>query len=181
MESDKVDALPERSALWGQTEVAGPTYTAYRSWGDLTETYKIITEKYDKDCTEGLFEMREESSSQGNIKKDIYSKSQTECAEVLFPQQNGQHLEWVASGWWELPQLKSLKLTGPVLERLETEDLLQVPIKGRGNWSTQWEDCRDEKKINGDWLDFSGMVGTLTWNMLLSSTYRSQHRQDEEH
>lgn len=37
-----------------------PTLTYRRSMDDLIEIYKIITKKYDRDCTAGIFQMMED-------------------------------------------------------------------------------------------------------------------------
>ncbi|XP_076063399.1 uncharacterized protein LOC143038265 [Oratosquilla oratoria] len=43
-----------------------PTLTYRRSRGDLIETYKILSGKYDSECTEGLFRKREDTITRGN-------------------------------------------------------------------------------------------------------------------
>ncbi len=44
------------------------TLSYRRSRGDMMETYTILCGKYDEDCTEGLFKVRE-SDTRGHTKK----------------------------------------------------------------------------------------------------------------
>ena len=74
-----------------------PTLAYRRSRGDQIEAYKIITGKYDRDCTEGLFEMREDTSTRGNTKKIFKARPRLDVRKFSFPNR-------VVNTWNALPE-----------------------------------------------------------------------------
>ncbi|XP_068250159.1 uncharacterized protein [Palaemon carinicauda] len=61
-----------------------PSLTYGRSRGDKIETFKIVNNKYDKECTEGLFRMREDSVTRGH-KKLFKAKARLNSCKYSFP------------------------------------------------------------------------------------------------
>ncbi len=74
-----------------------PTLAYRRSRGDQIETYKIVTNKYDRDCTEGLFEMREDTTTRGNTMKIYKRRARLDVRKFSFPNR-------VVNNWNELPE-----------------------------------------------------------------------------
>ncbi|XP_076034505.1 uncharacterized protein LOC143021105 [Oratosquilla oratoria] len=61
-----------------------PTLAYRRSRGDQIETYKIVTGLYDRNCTEGLFEFREGSSTRGNSRKIFKPRARLDLRKYSF-------------------------------------------------------------------------------------------------
>lgn len=55
----------------------------YRRSRDQVKTSKIITNKYDKDCTKGLFKMKEDSVMKGH-KKIFKIRARLNCRKYSF-------------------------------------------------------------------------------------------------
>ncbi len=62
-----------------------PSLAYRRSRGDQIETFKIVNNKYDKACTEGLFRMREDSVTRGHDKKLFKTRARLNCSKYSFP------------------------------------------------------------------------------------------------
>lgn len=62
-----------------------PTLTYRRSRGDLIETYKILSGKYDGDCCNDIFQIREESMTRGNSKKIFKPRTRLNIRKYSFP------------------------------------------------------------------------------------------------
>ncbi len=59
---------------------------AYRRFrGDQIETFKMVKNKYDKACTEGLFRMREDSVTRGHDKKLFKTRARLNRSKYSFP------------------------------------------------------------------------------------------------
>ncbi|XP_050704335.1 uncharacterized protein LOC126989767 [Eriocheir sinensis] len=74
-----------------------PTLAYRRSHGDQIETFKIVTRKYDIDCTEGLFDLREDSTTRGNSKKIFKPRARLNVRKFSFPNR-------VVNTWNSLPE-----------------------------------------------------------------------------
>ena len=74
-----------------------PTLAYRRSRGDMIETYKIINQKYDQDCVEGIFQMREDDVTRGNTKKIFKRRSRLNLRKYSFPNR-------VVDKWNDLPE-----------------------------------------------------------------------------
>ena len=74
-----------------------PTLTYRRSRGDQIEVYKIITHKYDPDCTGGIFKMREDTTTRGNSKKLYKSGTRLNTRKYTFSNR-------VVNNWNNLPE-----------------------------------------------------------------------------
>ena len=73
-----------------------PTLAYRRSRGDQIEAFKIITGKYDRDCTEGLFQMRAENVTRGNGMKIFKSRARLDIRKYSFNHR-------VVNNWNDLP------------------------------------------------------------------------------
>lgn len=73
-----------------------PTLAYRRSRGDQIETYKIISHKYDQECIEGLFQMREDYTTRGNTRKIFKTRARLDLRKFSFPNR-------VVNDWNELP------------------------------------------------------------------------------
>ena len=73
-----------------------PTLAYRRSRGDQIEAYKIITKKYDPDCTRGMFQMRENSTTRGNSLKIFKTGSKHNIRKYTFSNR-------VVNNWNSLP------------------------------------------------------------------------------
>ena len=56
-----------------------PTLAYRRLRGDMIETYKILSGKYDTDVTEGLFNLRQDSDTRGHSLKIFKERPRLEC------------------------------------------------------------------------------------------------------
>lgn len=74
-----------------------PTLAYTRSRGDQIETYKIITQKYDPDCTRGIFRMREDNTTRGNSKKIFKTGTRLNIRKYAFSNR-------VVNSWNDLPE-----------------------------------------------------------------------------
>lgn len=74
-----------------------PTLAYRRSRGDQIEAYKIITQKYDQDCTQGIFQMREGDATRGNTKKLFKTRARLNIRKYAFPNR-------VVNNWNDLPE-----------------------------------------------------------------------------
>lgn len=74
-----------------------PTLAYRRSRGDQIETYKIITHKYDPDCTRGIFKMRDDSITRGNSLKIFKEGSRLNIRKNTFSNR-------VVNNWNDLPE-----------------------------------------------------------------------------
>lgn len=62
-----------------------PTLSYRRSRGDLIETYKILSGKYDEECCKDVFQEREDSVTRGNSKKLFKPRSRLDKRKYSFP------------------------------------------------------------------------------------------------
>ncbi len=69
----------------------------YRSRRDQIQTYKIISGINDTDCTEGLFEMREDDTTPGNTRKIYKTRARLDLRNYSFPHR-------VVNNWNNLPE-----------------------------------------------------------------------------
>ena len=74
-----------------------PTLAYRRARGDQIETYKILSGKYDEECTEGLFELRLDTSTRGSSRKIYKSRARLDLRKYSFPHR-------VVNNWNELPE-----------------------------------------------------------------------------
>ncbi len=74
-----------------------PTLAYRRSRGDQIEVYKIITGKYDNECTRSLLQMRDEGKTRGNSKKIYKLRPRLEIRKFSF-------LHRVVANWNDLPE-----------------------------------------------------------------------------
>ncbi len=74
-----------------------PTLAYRRSRGDMIETFKIINNIYNQDCTEGIFQMKEECTTRGNGKKIFKKRSRLDMRKHSFPNR-------VVNTWNDLPE-----------------------------------------------------------------------------
>lgn len=74
-----------------------PTLAYRRSRGDQIEAYKIITHKYDPDCTAGIFRMREDTATRGNSKKIFKTGTRVNSRKNVFSNR-------VVNNWNDLPE-----------------------------------------------------------------------------
>ena len=74
-----------------------PTLAYRRSRGDQIEAYKIITRKYDPDCTNGIFKMRENSTTRSNTQKIFKTGSRHNIRKFTFSNR-------VVNNWNNLPE-----------------------------------------------------------------------------
>ena len=74
-----------------------PTLAYRRSRGDLIEAFKIITGKYDEDCTEGIFQMRDMGITRGNSKKIFKTRTRLNLRTYSFPHR-------IVNDWNDLPE-----------------------------------------------------------------------------
>ncbi|XP_076047673.1 uncharacterized protein LOC143029119 [Oratosquilla oratoria] len=74
-----------------------PTLAYRRARGDMIETYKILTGKYDGDCTQGILKLREENISRGNSLKLFKTRSRLDVRKYAFPCR-------VVNNWNQLPE-----------------------------------------------------------------------------
>ncbi|XP_076045827.1 uncharacterized protein LOC143028072 [Oratosquilla oratoria] len=65
-------------------DLALPTLTYRRSRGDQIKFFKVVTNKYDKECTEGLFRMREDSVTRGHEKKIFKTRARLNGRKYSF-------------------------------------------------------------------------------------------------
>ena len=61
-----------------------PTLSYRRLRGDMNETYKILTGKYDKDVTEGFFKLRQDSDTRGHSLKIFKERPRLESRKHSF-------------------------------------------------------------------------------------------------
>ena len=61
-----------------------PTLAYRRLRGDMIETYKILSGKYDTDVTEGLFNLRQDSDTRGHSLKIFKERPRLECRKYSF-------------------------------------------------------------------------------------------------
>ena len=61
-----------------------PTLSYRRLRGDMIETYKILTGKYDKDVTEGFFKLRQDSDTRGHSLKIFKERPRLESRKHSF-------------------------------------------------------------------------------------------------
>ena len=61
-----------------------PTLAFRRLRGDMIETYKILTGKYDRDVTEGLFRLRGDSDTRGHSLKIFKERPRLDCRKYSF-------------------------------------------------------------------------------------------------
>ncbi len=69
---------------------------AYRRSRDQIETFRIVNNKYDKECTVGLFRMREDRVTRGHDKKLFKARARLNRRKYSFPNH-------VVSVWNDLP------------------------------------------------------------------------------
>ncbi len=69
----------------------------------MIETFKIITNIYDPDCTEGVFQLREIDTTRGHSKK-IFKKNKFSMMKYSFPNR-------VVNNWNDLPEWVVLAAT----------------------------------------------------------------------
>lgn len=62
-----------------------PTLAYRRARGDMIETYKILTDKYDSICSQGILTLREENISRGNSLKLFKKRSRLDVRKHAFP------------------------------------------------------------------------------------------------
>lgn len=74
-----------------------PTLAYKRSRGDMIETFKIVSAKYDQDCIEGIFKMREENVTRGNTRKIFKTRARLNLRKYSFSIR-------VVNNWNELPE-----------------------------------------------------------------------------
>ena len=74
-----------------------PTLAYRRARGNQIETYKILTQKYDQECVEGIFRVREDSITRGNTKKLFKTRARLDIRKFSFPNR-------VVENWNGLPE-----------------------------------------------------------------------------
>ena len=74
-----------------------PTLAYRRFQGNQIETYKIITCIYDSECTEGIFELREDNTTRGNTNNIYKTRARLDLRKFLFSYR-------VVNNWNELPE-----------------------------------------------------------------------------
>lgn len=74
-----------------------PTLAYRRARGDMIEIYKILTGKYDGDCTEGILKLREENISRGNSLKLFKTRARLDVRKHAFSCR-------VTNTWNQLPE-----------------------------------------------------------------------------
>ena len=62
-----------------------PALSYRRSRGDMIETFKILSGTYDKQCSEKIFQEREESITRGNSRKLFKPRSRMNMRKYSFP------------------------------------------------------------------------------------------------
>lgn len=73
-----------------------PTLSYRRARGDMIETYKILTGKYDRGCTQDILKLRETNISRGHSLKLFKTRSQLNIRKHTFPCR-------VVNNWNQLP------------------------------------------------------------------------------
>ena len=74
-----------------------PSLAYRRSRGDLIEAFKILTDKYDPECTRGLFTMRESEGTRGNSRKIFKPRIRLDLRKYSFPIR-------IINNWNSLPE-----------------------------------------------------------------------------
>ena len=62
-----------------------PTLSFRRLRGDMIETFKILTGKYDRDVTEGLLKLRGGNDTRGHSLKLYKERARLDCRKFSFP------------------------------------------------------------------------------------------------
>lgn len=75
-----------------------PTLAYRRSRGDMIETYKILSGKYDEECSEDIIQLREESATRGHPKKIYKRRTRLNIRKYSFSNR-------IVDNWNELPDL----------------------------------------------------------------------------
>lgn len=74
-----------------------PTLSKKKSRGDMIETFKIVRGIYDRECTQAIFQRRENGNTRGHSHKPFKSRARLDLRKCAFS--NKAVNNWNSPGW----------------------------------------------------------------------------------